>query len=81
MSASNGHPLETPWEGHVAESVLYGLLAGMFESWGPVIAKRFAFRGIELRHARAADERLGVHYVGLVVHMASGDYEISVRRA
>jgi hypothetical protein len=71
-------PERSAWEEQVACSILYGLLHGLLIANGPLIAEQFNYLGTDISQN---DEGIpGLHFDGLVVHMASGDYRVTVER-
>jgi hypothetical protein len=65
-------------EEHIAESVLYGLLGSMLNTMAPVINENFNFLGAEVH--QTSEIGTGVYFDGLTIHMASGDYEVTIKR-
>jgi hypothetical protein len=66
-------------EAHVAESILYGLLGAMVEQMKPLLQTQFSLRGATLHRAEEHSES-PVIFDGLTIHMASGDYRVTIEQ-
>lgn len=80
MSDRRHIPAGSREEAQMAESVLYGLLWGLLMATERLIREQFNYLGADISTTEEG-ERTGVYYDGLTIHMASGDYEVTIRRA
>jgi hypothetical protein len=74
-------PADSRWEAQITESMLYGTLNAALRLMAPELkAAGINFKGVTLEHASSADAGMNIHHRGLVIHMASGDYRVTIER-
>ncbi len=65
-------------EAEVAKSILFGLLGQLCQIGKVEFQRALNYKGVTIE--RASPARSGVIFTGLVIHMRSGDYRVTIER-